>query len=174
MESTYTNFGIRGHLAMSAAALKLLKIRQRDMMGRLGEIGGMEPAEYTDEVRSKKWRRCAWKCAPTGNSKPRWNCPALATPNRLKPEPQRQPADSKLLELRDSLHFGKYVAAALAGRPVLTGAEAEYNAEKGIMEGHFPMELLARSAEGPLETRAIRDVDATANQGSWLRPGFQR
>ena len=38
---------------MSAAALKLLKIRERDMRNRLGEIGGVEMADYTDEVRSE-------------------------------------------------------------------------------------------------------------------------
>ena len=85
----------------------------------------------------------------------------------MKPVPKRRPIAS-CWNSGIAYSFGKYVAAALAGRPVLSGAEAEYNAEKGIMEGHFPMELLARSAEGPLETRAIRDVDATANQGSWL------
>ena len=154
---------------MSAAALKKLKIRQRDMMGRLGEIGGMEPADYTDEIREET-KALRLEMRANGEQQTALELSGVGDPEPIetRTETPADTADSKLLELRDSLHFGKYVAAALAGRPVLSGAEAEYNAEKGIMEGHFPMELLARSAEGPLETRAIRDVDATANQGSWL------
>ncbi len=67
--------------------------------------------------------------------------------------------------LRSRVGFSPYVTAALAGRPVLTGAEAEYNTERGIPEGHFPLELLG----GPLlETRAARDGDGRTEQGSWL------
>ena len=131
------------------------------MRNRLGEIGGMEMAEWTDEIRSelKLLRR---SMEVNGDQQTALELSGVGDPEPIetRTETPADTADSKLLELRDSLQFGKYVAAALAGRPVLTGAEAEYNAEKGIMEGHFPMELLARSVEGPLETRAIRDVDA--------------
>ena len=151
---------------MSAAALKLLKIQERDMRNRLGEIGGMEMAEWTDEIRSelKLLRR---SMEVNGDQQTALELSGVGDPEPVETRTET-PADNKLLELRDSLQFGTYVAAAMAGRPVLSGAEAEYNAERGIKEGYFPMELLARSAEGPLETRAARDGDSQANQGSWL------
>ena len=151
---------------MSAAALKLLKIRQRDMMGRLGEIGGMDAAEYTDEIRSEM-TALRKEMAVNGDQQTALELSGVGDPEPVETRTET-PADSKLLELRNELQFGKYVAAAMAGYPVLSGAEYEYNTERGIKEGYFPMELLARSAPEPLETRAARDGDSQANQGSWL------
>ena len=71
--------------------------------------------------------------------------------------------DKELRELRSEVNFGKYIAAALAGGGVRDGAEAEYNQHLGIAQNYFPMEMLA-----PVETRAERDGDAMASQGSWL------
>ena len=71
--------------------------------------------------------------------------------------------ERELLELRSEVDFGKYIAAALAGGGVRDGAEAEYNQHLGIAQNYFPMEMLA-----PVETRAARDGDAMASQGSWL------
>ena len=149
-----------------AVTLKQLEIDQKDFEKRLGEIGGMEPTEFTDETRSEL------QTLRTSLSRNADQQIALKLAGGGDPEPLEtrtaDPVDNRLLELRSELQFGKYVAAAIAGRPVLSGAEAEYNAETGIAEGRFPMELLARSVEGPLETRAIRDVDASAMQASWL------
>ena len=144
-----------------AVTLKMLEIEQKDFEKRLGAIGGMEPSDFGDETRSELEtlrgslarnadQQIALKLAGSGDPEP------LETRTA-------DPVDNHLLELRSELQFGKYVAAALAGRPVLTGAEAEYNAEVGIAEGRFPMELLAHSVEGPLETRAARDGDANTN-----------
>ena len=71
--------------------------------------------------------------------------------------------ERELVELRSEVDFGKYIAAALAGGGVRDGAEAEYNQHLGIAQNYFPMEMLA-----PVETRAARDGDAMASQGSWL------
>ena len=72
--------------------------------------------------------------------------------------------DRAFQELRSNVHFGPYVAAAIAGHGVVRGAEAEYNQHLGIGDGYFPMELLGRG----LEERAARDGDAAVNQGTWL------
>ena len=151
---------------MSAAALKKLKIRQVDIMGRLGEIGGMDTAEYTDEVRSEL-SALRKEMTDNGQQQVALELSGVGDPAPVETRTDA-PVDNKVNELRSELQFGRYVAAAMAGRPVLTGAEAEYNAERGIKEGYFPMELLARSAEGPLETRAARDGDAATSQASWL------
>ena len=151
---------------MSAAALKLLEIQALDYQNRLRAIGGMEPAEYTEETRSE----LATLRDSMGRNADQQT--ALKLAGDADPEPIETrtdtPADSKLLELRSQLQFGKYVAAAMGGRPVLTGPEAEYNQEKGITDGWFPMEMLTRSLDGPLETRAARDGDGSTSQGTWL------
>ncbi len=72
--------------------------------------------------------------------------------------------ERELVELRSKVEFGKYVGAALGGMPVIAGPEAEYNAHLGLPGNYFPLELIA----GPLEQRAIRDVDGEGNQATWL------
>ena len=52
----------------------------------------------------------------------------------------------------------------MGGHGVTNGAELELNQHLKIADGYFPMELLA----GKLETRALRDGDAEASQGTWL------
>ena len=144
--------------------LQELEVRAADIRRRFGEIGGMGGDAITDEITaelatlraehaSNELRQSALKLAGDGNA------PApieTATP------------DAKLNELRERVGFGPYVAAAMAGRPVLVGAEHEYNAERGIAEGWFPMELIARSAEGPVEVRHSINGDAQGNQATWL------
>ena len=76
----------------------------------------------------------------------------------------RTSEDLELDELRSEVQFGRYLAAALGDTGVSNGPEAEYNQHLGIAANRFPMELLARD----LETRAARDGDAEASQGSWL------
>ena len=67
-------------------------------------------------------------------------------------------------ELRSKVDFGRYVQGALTGGGITHGPELELNQHLGIAENLFPLELLA----GPLETRAKRDGDAEASQGTWL------
>ena len=67
-------------------------------------------------------------------------------------------------ELRSKVDFGRYIQGALTGGGITNGPELELNQHLGIAENLFPLELLA----GPLETRAKRDGDAEASQGTWL------
>ena len=75
------------------------------------------------------------------------------------------PEGKEYRELRSSVDFGRYVSAAMGGHGVTNGAELELNQHLKIADGYFPMELLAGK---PLETRALRDGDAEASQGTWL------
>ena len=78
-----------------------------------------------------------------------------------------QPADAEareLVELRERVSLGPYVAAAMAGAPIMAGPELEYNEHLGLPANYFPLELLA----GGLEMRAARDGDGEGNQATWL------
>ena len=78
-------------------------------------------------------------------------------------------ADLERRQLEESISFEPYIAAALSGRGVVSGAEGEYNAEFGLSAEQFPLELLTRGDDlGDLEKRAAIDGDAKANQGSWI------
>ena len=71
-------------------------------------------------------------------------------------------------ELRQSLDFGKYVAAAMSGNGVSSGPEKEYNSERGIAANYFPLDLLGRG----VEKRAAINGDAQENQNTWLDQVF--
>ena len=79
------------------------------------------------------------------------------------------PEGKEYRELRSSVDFGRYVSAAMGGHGVTNGPELELNQHLKIQDGYFPMELLA----GKLETRALRDGDAQASQGTWLDRVFR-
>ena len=145
--------------------LQKLQIRASDIRGRLAEIGGME--ELTDETRSElgtlrteyadnEAKQTALTIA--GDE------PANETRADDDGRETRTSEDLELDELRSEVQFGRYLAAALGDTGVSNGPEAEYNQHLGIAANRFPMELLARD----LETRAARDGDAEASQGSWL------
>ena len=138
--------------------LQRLELRMGDLRKNLAElIGATEPdteaiEKLTGEIRATDALLVAQKV--------------------LEPEPKPEVTtataetaeERALLELRSNVHFGKYVSAALAGMPVMAGAELEYNQHLGIAPNFFPTELLA----GGLEHRALRDGDAEGNQGTWL------
>ena len=65
-------------------------------------------------------------------------------------------------EMRSKVSFGDYVKAAIEMRSA-DGAAAEYNQHLGIAGNAFPLSVF----DG-LETRARRDGDAGASQGTWL------
>lgn len=83
-------------------------------------------------------------------------------------ERERGP-DDQLLELRERLDFANYVKPALAGLPVIGGAELEYNQEIGLEDNQFPLELLGR---GVMEERTKRDGDGSTNQNTWVDRAF--
>ena len=53
------------------------------------------------------------------------------------------PEGKEYRELRSSVDFGRYVAAAMGGHGVTNGPELELNQHLNIADGYFPMELLA-------------------------------
>ena len=75
------------------------------------------------------------------------------------------PEDREYRELRSSVDFGRYVAAAMGGHGVTNGPELELNQHLKIADGYFPMELLA--GDEP-EVRAAIDGEAATSQGTWL------
>ena len=138
--------------------LQRLELRMGDLRKSLAEaIGATEPdteaiEKLTGEIRSTDALLLAQKL--------------------LEPEPKPEVTtataetaeERALVELRSNVQFGRYVSAALAGMPVMGGAELEYNQHLGIAANFFPTELLA----GGLEHRALRDGDGEGNQGTWL------
>ena len=69
----------------------------------------------------------------------------------------------ELAALRGRIRLGNYVAAAVEQRAAI-GAEAEYNAARGIAGNRFPLELLAP----PVEHRATTDTDTQTTPRRWL------
>ena len=142
--------------------LQELEVRAADIRRRFGEIGGMGGDAITDEITAElatlrtehaanELRQSALKLAGDGDA----------------PAPvESATADANLLELRERVGFGPYIEAAMAGRGVTSGAELEYNQERGIRENYFPLELLARGVG--IETRATRDTEGAVSQGGWL------
>ena len=141
--------------------LSTLEVRAGEIRIRLAELSAVD--DMTPEVRSEldslrteytdtERRMAALRIAE-------------AAPTPLETRTGEGSAEERAFqELRSNVHFGPYVAAAIAGHGVVRGAEAEYNQHLGIGDGYFPMELLGRG----LEERAARDGDAEANQGTWL------
>ena len=140
--------------------MQKLELRAGELRRRLADIGGM--ADLTDEIRSELE---TLKAEYTDNDS-RQAALKIAGDGPSEPVETRQDGEGKeLRELRQNVHFEKYIAAAMAGGGVHNGAELEYNQHLGIAANYFPMEMLAPA---PLETRAARDGDAMASQGSWL------
>ena len=87
---------------------------------------------------------------------------------------QREQAEDgesrELRELRSNARVGAYVAAAMGGVGVNSGAEAELNQELGLPANHFPLSLLD---EGRTEHRAATSVDGQANQQTWIDRLFE-
>ena len=140
--------------------LQKLEIRAAELRTRLSDLGGMD--ELTDETRSEMdtlrreyqdndRKQTALKIAGDAPGQPTL-------------ETRSGPEGREYREMRNAADFSRYVQAAMSGNGVTNGAEAELNAHKGIEANYFPLEMLA----GPLETRAARDGDAEAMQGTWL------
>ena len=68
------------------------------------------------------------------------------------------------VELRSKIVFGRYIASAMTGSGITTGAEAELNEHLGLAANQFPLDLMA----SPVEKRALRDGDADVNARSWV------
>ena len=68
------------------------------------------------------------------------------------------------VELRSKINFGRYIASAMTGSGITTGAEAELNEHLGLAANQFPMDLLAHA----IEKRALRDGDSDVMARSWV------
>ena len=141
--------------------LQELEVRAADIRRRLGEIADIPETDWTDEITTE----LSGLRSEHGRNELRQSAMKLAGDGAPVPVETATVPDDKLVELRNSLQFGTYIAAAMGGRPVMAGPELEYNQERGIRDGYFPMEMLA---DGLPETRAARDGDSQTNQGSWL------
>ena len=71
--------------------------------------------------------------------------------------------DRELRELRSKVKLSGYVSAAIEQRSA-DGAEAEYNAARGIAGNRFPLEMLAP----PIEVRETTGTDTATAPRRWL------
>ena len=141
--------------------LQELEVRAADVRRRIGEIADIPDADWTDEITAE----LSGLRSEHGRNEQRQSALKVSGDGTPVPVETATVVDDKLAELRNSLQFGTYIAAAMGGRPVLAGPELEYNQERGIREGYFPMEMLA---DGLPEIRSARDGDSQTNQGTWL------
>ena len=91
----------------------------------------------------------------------------MAAAHLVEPEPVEQRSVEtgearEFTEMRSKVSFGDYVKAAIEMRSA-DGAALEYNQHLGIAGNAFPLAIM----DG-VETRAKRDGDAGASQGTWL------
>ena len=150
--------------------LRELKARQSKERGRMAELA--TAAELTDETRAEL------DGIETGTPDLERQLRAATTAVETEEAEQRaEGADAKKpdgdvetrerAELRAKVSLARYVGTA-ADDELLDGAEAEYNAALGIVQGRqgtrFPLELLAP----PVEQRATTDTDTTTIPRRWL------
>ena len=135
-----------------------LQILQSESRERLSGLLAVAAGERTDEQRAE---------IGTLTAEIRTREPEIRAAIAAEPDPQTappagatDPETRERLELRTRAHFGSFLAAALQGR-LPAGAEAEYQAACGVMDG-IPLDLFEqdRPAATP-ETRAVTPAPAT-------------
>ena len=152
--------------------LQRATLRASEIRTRLTELGGLDT--FTDEQRSElDTLRTEY-----GDTERKIQALTIAdatteTTTETATETRETPEDRELRELRERVEFTPYLAAALHGGGVTTGAEAEYNQHLGIPADRVPLELLAgpveeRADAEDLEQRAAIDGDGAARQASWI------
>ena len=138
--------------------IDVLRLRAIEVRARLAEIA---TAELTDESRAEiETLKVEYRDNEARQA-------ALIVAGDVPAEPIETADTSEgreYRELRSAASFSRYVSAAMAGKGVSDGPELELNRHLGIADNFFSLRMLA----GDYETRAIRDVDAGANQGTWL------
>ena len=142
--------------------LRDLLARQSRERQRMAELAGLD--ELTDETRAEldtletgtpdlerqiRAARVAVEAEGEGETRTTGDDPDAET--------------RELRQLRDKIQLSGYVAAAVEQRAA-DGAEAEYNATRGIAGNRFPLEILAP----PLETRATTDATTVTSGRRWL------
>ena len=85
-----------------------------------------------------------------------------------KAEANNNPEKREFSELQSKVKLANYVEAAMEMRAV-RGSELELNQEMKLPAGHFPLELLALSAdELPTEERASTGIDTAVRPTRWM------
>ena len=135
-----------------------LELRAGEIRRRLAGIGAMD--ELTDEVRTEldTLRR------EYDDNEQRQGALKIAGDVPAVPIEVRNDGEGReFRDLRSKASFAPYLVAAMSGRGVSAGAELELNQHLGIVDGYFPLEIIA-----PLEQRASRDTEGAVMQSSWL------
>lgn len=140
-----------------------LAIRSSEIRGRLNEIAGMDTDAVTDEIRTE----ADGLRTELGTVETQYRA-ALAgeQDDEQRAAAEFEQGDGEAAEvraLRDKVHLGAYMAAAIEGRAA-SGAEAELNAALNLPAGRFPLSMLAPAPE----VRATTNADAAAMQSSWV------
>ncbi len=137
-----------------------LALRRSSIRQRLNEIAGLEGDALTDEIRAE----CDRLTAEYRDVETRWRAATVSEGEELEKRAAEAGGETaeerETRELRGRIKLGAYFQAAAEERGV-EGAEAEYNAARRLRNGYFPLDLL-------VEERATTNVDAEANQGTWL------
>ena len=101
-----------------------VEVRLSEVRKRLAAIGS---AELNDETEGQNWTISGRNTPTLKRAVKRCGWAAKSEPEKIEKRADHG-EDLELRELRDSVQFGTYVAAAIGGHPVFNGAEAEYNA----------------------------------------------
>ena len=124
-------------------ARQKLELRRSKIRERLGEIAALEGDALTDEIRSE----AETLATELKDSELRLRC-ALQAEGEGEETVETDTPDAEereRLELRSKAKVGRFVRAALAGRP-LEGAEAELSEAEGC-DGRLPLVLLTADPE---------------------------
>ena len=114
-----------------------IRVRLSEVRERLNAIAALEGEAFTDEVRSE----AEALHTEYADLEIRHRAAILAEP---EPEEREAAPDAEMrerVELRSRASLGTYLAAALSGRVVSDGAEAELAKAAGVGEGKIPLEL---------------------------------
>ena len=141
--------------------LDLLRVRAMEVRVRLAELA---TAELTDESRTEMDT-----LRNEYTDLERRQAALMIADDTPSPETLDTAEGREYRDLRSNASFQRYVVAALAGRGVSQGAEAELNQYLGIPDNYFSLRMLA----GDYETRAARNGEAGVDQGTWLDRVFQ-
>ena len=128
-----------------------LTIRSSEIRARLNVIAGLSDDDMTDEIRGESDRLTT----EYADTETKLRAAIAAEPNPAETRDTEIDAEAReRLALRGRASFGRYLAAALAGR-LPAGAEAEYGEACGAPAGAVPLELFESDRPAPVEHRAV-------------------
>ena len=139
--------------------MQIIQLRQSEIKSKLNAELSKEEAEREEGALERLTREAQLV-------EIEYRAALVAHEETAEPDIVSTPEGLEMESLRGRVDFGNYVRSALAGGGGLAGAELELNQELNIPADYFPLSIMGRS--GQLETRAKRDGDAEASQGTWL------